>query len=108
MPILIEGRKNVCLTYLGLGSNLGDREGNLIQATRSIGESCRLLRYSSIYRTSPVGNNEQPDFLNMVVAVDTCTMKPRELLSLVKSIERKMGRSPTFRWGPRLIDIDIL
>jgi 2-amino-4-hydroxy-6-hydroxymethyldihydropteridine diphosphokinase len=95
-------------TYLGLGSNIGDREGNLIRAISLIKRSCNLLGYSSIYLTSPVGYKEQADFLNMTIEVDSGKFEPLELLGYVKSIEIKIGRQETFRWGPRLIDIDIL
>jgi 2-amino-4-hydroxy-6-hydroxymethyldihydropteridine diphosphokinase len=95
-------------TYLGLGSNIGNREGNLIQAISLIKKICNLLDYSSIYLTSPVGYEEQADFLNMAIKIDSGECEPIELLSHVKSIERKIGRQETFRWGPRLIDIDIL
>ncbi len=95
-------------TYLGLGSNIGDREGNLIRAILLIKKTCNLLDYSSIYLTSPVGYEKQADFLNMAIEIDSGDCEPFELLNFVKSIESKIGRQETFRWGPRLIDIDIL
>lgn len=96
------------ITYLGLGSNLGNREENLIRAVGRIGALCPLLRYSSIYRTDPVGYTDQPEFLNMVIEVDAQRTDPLGLLGFVKSIEREMGRKNNRRWGPRNIDIDIL
>jgi 2-amino-4-hydroxy-6-hydroxymethyldihydropteridine diphosphokinase len=95
-------------TYLGLGSNLGDRERNLLRAAAEVSARFALLDHSSIYETRPVGYTDQPDFLNMVIAAGTGECPPGELLGFVKSIERKLGREETFRWGPRVIDIDIL
>ena len=108
MNTRVKSKEEECLTYLGLGSNLGDREKNLLLAVRKIGGSCTLLRHSSIYMTSPVGYTDQPDFLNMVVEVDSHGIDPYRLLDFVKGIEREMGRKKTRRWGPRIIDIDIL
>jgi len=95
-------------TYLGLGSNKGDREENLKRAVVLIKNKCRLLDYSSIYQTSPVGYTDQPYFLNMVIKIDSESYTPLNLLVLMKDIEKRMGRKKAFRWGPRLIDIDIL
>jgi 2-amino-4-hydroxy-6-hydroxymethyldihydropteridine diphosphokinase len=95
-------------TYLGLGTNIGDREKNLIEALKRISALCPILDYSSLYNTAPVGYTEQADFLNMVVKIDASGFSPHELLRSVKSIERSMGRKDTVRWGPRVIDIDIL
>lgn len=95
--------------FLGLGTNLGDREENLIRCLGALGavENLKLVRISSIYETEPVGVTDQPDFLNMVVEIDT-SLSPIELLLSVKKIEKELGRKKTYRWGPRLIDIDIL
>ncbi len=95
--------------FLSLGTNLGEREKNLIRCLDALGavESLELVRISSIYETDPVGMTEQPDFLNMVVEVNT-SLSPMELLHTVKNIEKRLGRKETFRWGPRLIDVDIL
>jgi 2-amino-4-hydroxy-6-hydroxymethyldihydropteridine diphosphokinase len=95
-------------TYLGLGSNSGDREHNIIEAIKLLSDICPILDYSSLYNTAPVGYTDQADFLNMVVKVNAAGFDPRELLTGVKNIERTMGREETFRWGPRIIDIDIL
>ncbi len=96
-------------TYLGLGTNLGDRVANLIEATRRLGEipGSTVVRSSPIYETEPVGPRDQGWYLNAVVAVDTRLEAPA-LLRAVKEIERAMGRQPSVRWGPRLIDVDIL
>jgi len=95
-------------TYLGLGTNMGDREKNLLEALKQISVLCPILDYSSLYNTAPEGYTEQADFLNMVVKIDASGFEPHELLRSVKAIERSMGREGTFRWGPRVIDIDIL
>lgn len=95
-------------TYLGLGSNVGDREGNLRKAAAQIGDTYRIFALSSIYETTPVGYRNQPAFLNMVLSIDSESSTPHDLLCFIKSIESKAGREKSFRWGPRLIDIDIL
>ncbi|MDH7603204.1 MAG: 2-amino-4-hydroxy-6-hydroxymethyldihydropteridine diphosphokinase, partial [Armatimonadota bacterium] len=95
--------------YLGLGSNLGDRAANLREAIRRLneGNGCKVVRCSSIYESKPVGVVEQPDFLNAVVEVATA-LPPFRLLEYCQAIEDAMGRVRTIRWGPRVIDIDIL
>ncbi len=95
-------------TFLGLGSNLGDREKNLLRAISLIEKRFTIIDYSSLYNTSPVGYKDQRDFLNMVIKTDSEQVAPFELLNFLKSIEKEMGRKKTFRFGPRLIDIDIL
>jgi 2-amino-4-hydroxy-6-hydroxymethyldihydropteridine diphosphokinase len=99
----------VTLCYLGLGSNLGDREANLRAALAALGreEGIRLLRSSAFRPSTPWGDTDQPEFLNAVAEVET-TLGPVELLRRVKGIERALGRQPARRWGPRLIDIDLL
>lgn len=93
--------------YLGLGSNLGDRKGNLDKAIEYLSQRLRVTEKSSVYDTEPMGNPEQPRFLNMVCQVKTM-LKPEDLLVLAKGIERKMGRLPAKPDSPRTIDIDIL
>ncbi|MBI4213493.1 MAG: 2-amino-4-hydroxy-6-hydroxymethyldihydropteridine diphosphokinase [Chloroflexi bacterium] len=96
-------------SYLGLGSNLGDRCENLHEALRRIGElpGTQLLEVSRVYETQPVGPVAQGWFLNAVVRVDT-GQDPRALLQSAKAIERTMGRLAGERWGPRVIDVDVL
>jgi 2-amino-4-hydroxy-6-hydroxymethyldihydropteridine diphosphokinase len=96
------------VAYLGIGSNKGDREQNLLGAVEQITLHYSILDYSSIYKTSPIGYKGQADFFNMVVKVDTDETSPLDVLATVKQIEKNMGRVKTFKWGPRLIDIDIL
>jgi dihydropteroate synthase/2-amino-4-hydroxy-6-hydroxymethyldihydropteridine diphosphokinase len=93
--------------YLGLGSNLGDRYGRLIDALEGLRSDVVLDAVSSIYETEPWGYADQPRFLNAVCGGET-DLSPQELLGAVKAIELEMGREPTFRYGPRAIDIDIL
>ena len=94
--------------YLCLGSNLGERQKNLIQALSLLSQQIKLKRVSDIYETEPVGYKEQPLFLNLVCQVTT-NLNPGELLHLAKAIENKMGRRPSGQKNsPRLIDIDIL
>jgi len=93
--------------YLGLGSNMGDRQCNLDRALDLLGQRLRVGEVSSIYDTEPVGNANQPRFLNMVCEVST-RLAPTELLTLIKGIELKIGRVPGRSNSPRPIDIDIL
>ncbi len=92
--------------YLGLGSNLGDRQANLDRALAFLGQRLRVDTVSSIYDSEPVGNVEQPRFLNLVCQVTT-NIEPAGLLALAKGIEAKMGRAGA-SGTPRTIDIDIL
>jgi 2-amino-4-hydroxy-6-hydroxymethyldihydropteridine diphosphokinase len=93
--------------YLGLGSNMDDRAGNLKAALAALGQTLAIVRVSSVYETQPVGFADQPPFLNLVCHAVT-TLMPMQLLDLVRRIETQLGRVPTFRNGPRVIDIDIL
>ena len=95
-------------TFLGLGSNVGMREQNLLSAVSLLRKRFEILDISSIYSTAPVGYTDQNDFLNMVIRADTRSTEPLILLRYVKAAEEELGRKKTFRWGPRLIDIDIL
>jgi len=90
-----------------MGSNLGDREANLRHALKILGDHLCLERVSSLYETEPWGYVSQPWFLNCVCQVNT-GLSPRAVLDLIKDVEHKMGRTPTFTNGPRLIDVDIL
>jgi len=93
----------------GLGSNLGDSKGRIAEALRLLQERgvARLERISRLYRTAPWGVTDQADFAN-ACAVGWTALSAYELLAAVKKIEADMGRQPTRRWGPRVIDIDIL
>jgi GTP cyclohydrolase-4 len=104
-----EGYVNkLAIAYLCLGSNLGQREANLHQALVLLSPKVTLDDVSSIYETEPVGYKEQPMFLNLVCRITT-NLPPKELLSLAKDIEKRMGRVPGEQMNsPRPIDIDIL
>lgn len=93
----------------GLGSNLGDKPGNIRQALRLLETrgAARLDAVSRIYRTPPWGVLDQGDFAN-ACALGWTVLSPYELLAAVKTIEADMGRAPSRRWGPQLIDVDIL
>lgn len=94
--------------YLLLGTNVGNLKENLMRALDELEKNeIRIVKRSKIYKTKPWGRFTQPDFLNMAVEVKTL-LSPRELLNRIKGIEKKMGRELTERWGPRIIDIDIL
>ena len=93
--------------YLSLGSNLGDRALNLKNAITFLAPIAQAVLESSIYETEPWGYTDQPPFLNQVIKAET-NLEPSDLLVSLKDIELKMGRKETFRFGPRLIDLDIL
>ena len=93
--------------YLSLGSNLGNRQENLERALDFLSQRLRIEKISSVYETEPVGNVNQPRFLNLVCRADT-RLAPLELLTLAKGIERKLGRTGSKPNTPRPIDIDIL
>lgn len=96
------------IVYIGLGSNLGARSRNLSSARRRLRQSgVRILRQSRVIETEPWGVSDQPTFLNQVVEAEWLGT-PRQLLGVAKKVEREGGRRPTRRWGPRVIDVDIL
>ena len=96
------------LVYLGLGSNLGARSRNLSAARRRLRQKgVRILRQSRVIETAPWGVEEQPRFLNQVLEA-AWDGTPRQLLRTAKQVEKEGGRRPTRRWGPRVIDVDIL
>lgn len=94
--------------YLLLGTNIGDKKQNLLQARESIIERIgEIINPSAIYQTSAWGKEDQDDFLNQVLAVET-TLNPERLLAMCLDIEKDLGRVRFEHWGERLIDIDIL
>ena len=93
--------------YLALGTNLGDRQANLETAKEMMPPEVVVMRESPIYVTPPWGYENQPDFLNQVIQVQT-DLPPKTLLYFLKNIENEMGREKRFRNGPRLIDLDII
>ncbi len=94
-------------TYLSLGTNQGDRAANLQAALDALTPQVTLLAVSPIYQTPPWGVTDQPDFLNLAVQAETA-LSPLDLLKYLKQIEAQVGRTASYRWGPREIDIDIL
>lgn len=96
--------------YIGLGSNLGDRAGNLLLGIRSLMEAgLEVVRLSSIYETEPVETFAQPAFLNMVAELRGNTLPaPEELLARLLRIENSLGRTREVAMAPRLIDLDLL
>ena len=94
--------------YLGLGTSLGRRARNLSAARRRLRQKgARILRQSRVIETEPWGVTDQPRFLNQVIEVDW-SGTPRQLLKASKEAEEEGGRRPARRWGPRVIDVDIL
>jgi 2-amino-4-hydroxy-6-hydroxymethyldihydropteridine diphosphokinase len=98
---------NLSSIYLSLGSNIGNRENNLKLALKELSEILRIKKISSIYETEPLLYQKQDNFLNIVVEVSYFD-EAESLLKNIKDIEKKMGREVTFRFGPRIIDIDII
>ncbi|MEK7155418.1 MAG: 2-amino-4-hydroxy-6-hydroxymethyldihydropteridine diphosphokinase [Patescibacteria group bacterium] len=95
------------LVYLALGSNLGDREQNLRSALIALVPHLQIESVSPVYKTTPQYMADQPPFYNAAVKAST-NLSPEVLLIFLKRIEEKVGRTPTFRNGPRVIDLDIL
>ena len=95
------------VVYIALGTNLGNRPDNLRAALGTLPPEVNVLAESHIYETPPWGYEDQPAFLNMVVKAETC-LEPGALLKYLKQLEVQLGREGNFRWGPRLIDLDIL
>ncbi|MFN3692165.1 MAG: 2-amino-4-hydroxy-6-hydroxymethyldihydropteridine diphosphokinase [Fervidobacterium sp.] len=99
--------KNVGNVYIALGTNLGNRHQNIKKALEYLKEVGNIVKVSSIIETKAYGKTDQPDFLNCVVELDT-NIPPLPLLKKLLEIEHTMGRIRTEKWGPRIIDLDIL
>jgi 2-amino-4-hydroxy-6-hydroxymethyldihydropteridine diphosphokinase len=96
------------IAFICIGSNLGRREENCLRAIELLKEEgITLVRRSSVYETDPWGIKDQPRFLNMAVEIET-DMEPVQLINTLNTIEQKVGRKKTHRWGPRVVDLDIL
>lgn len=93
--------------FLGLGTNIEHRQQNLEQAVAALRQILTITAVSPIYETEPWGHTNQPPFLNACLAGYT-QLSPNHLLIFVKNLETEIGRLPGIKWGPRLIDIDIL
>jgi len=99
--------ENSGIVYLGLGSNLGNREKALRSAIDELAKISRIVSLSSIYETEPWGDTPGDEYLNMAVGILT-DMSPSELLAEIFQIEKSLGRTRLKKWEPRVIDIDIL
>lgn len=93
--------------FIAFGSNVGDREGNVRKALELLKEKVKVLKVSSMYETEPMYIEDQNWFVNCVAKLET-DLPPKELLGYLKDAERRMGRQKTARYGPRIIDLDIL
>ena len=102
-------RNHVTKAYIALGSNLGDRPGNLLMAVRGMMEAAMCVtRLSSIYETEPVSEVEQPPFLNMVAEIGNPLPAPEQVMARLLRIEYLLGRIRDVKDGPRTIDLDLL
>jgi len=98
----------MAVVYIGIGSNLGNREKNCLRAIELLEKrGIPVKKKSSTYETEPWGIKDQPRFINMVIEVETF-FEPEELLRILEEVEREVGRGVAFKWGPRIIDLDIL
>jgi len=98
----------MAIAYISIGSNLGNREENCRKAIKLIEKNgIAVEKQSRMYETEPWGVKDQPKFINMAIEVET-DKKPEELLVILKEIEKEVGRTETVKWGPRVIDLDIL
>lgn len=93
--------------YLGIGTNVGNKEKNILNAIDLLSHKLSNVHSASFYFSSPVGYTKQDDFLNTALVAET-NLSPEDLFILIKEVEKKVGRIKRFRWGPREIDIDIL
>jgi 2-amino-4-hydroxy-6-hydroxymethyldihydropteridine diphosphokinase len=105
----VGGEVRGVIAFIGIGSNRGNPVDACREAIRHLSETpeVRLLRCSSLYRTEPVGPHDQPWFINAVAEIRT-SLPARRLFEALKEIERRMGRTEGPKWGPRLIDLDLL
>jgi 2-amino-4-hydroxy-6-hydroxymethyldihydropteridine diphosphokinase len=95
--------------YVGLGSNIGDAAAHLSHACALLHQhpAIAVEAVSSLYRSAPVGVTDQAWFVNAVARLQT-NLSPRSLLAVTQAVERRVGRTPTYRWGPRVVDLDLL
>ena len=101
-------RLEMAIAYIGIGSNLGSREENCLRSIDFLKEEGIVIRKrSALYETEPWGVKDQPGFINAAVEIET-DKGPQGLLETLNRIEKIMGRTETRRWGPRVIDLDIL
>lgn len=93
--------------YIAFGTNIGDRMDNLRRAHQALAGEVKILQYSPVYETPPWGILDQPAFFNQVASGET-ELSPSELIAFLKHLEKDLGRQPGIRYGPRLIDLDLL
>ncbi|MDD3762049.1 MAG: 2-amino-4-hydroxy-6-hydroxymethyldihydropteridine diphosphokinase [Nevskiales bacterium] len=93
--------------YVGLGANLGDPPRQLRRALELLGEYGTVLRVSSFYRSAPMGPQDQPDYCNAVAIIET-SLEPAALMQALLATERRCGRVRERKWGPRVLDLDLL
>ena len=107
--VAVEIERKWNTVYLSLGSNLGDKKQNIDKAIETIkyNSKCKILNIADFLETNPVGYLAQDDFLNTCIEIKTI-YEPFELLRFLKKIESDLGREKTVKWGPRIIDIDII
>ena len=98
----------MAIVYIGIGTNLGNRQKNCSRAIELLEKrGIFVKKMSSMHETEPWGVTDQPQFINVALEVET-ELEPYHLLRTLKDIEREIGRGETFKWGPRIIDLDIL
>ena len=97
----------MAVAAIALGSNVGDPRANVERAIALLSRLGTVTKRSTLHETKPWGVEEQPDFTNAAVLLET-HLDPHGLLAALQGIEREMGRTPTYKWGPRVIDLDIL
>jgi dihydroneopterin aldolase/2-amino-4-hydroxy-6-hydroxymethyldihydropteridine diphosphokinase len=98
----------MAIVYIGIGSNLGNRQENCLHAIELLQKKGIIVtKRSSLYETEPWGVKDQPRFINMAIEIET-PLEPGELLKTLKNVENELGREQTLQWGPRIIDLDIL
>src|SRR5665213_3018654 len=95
------------LARIGLGSNAGDATANVTRALEALATLGTVTTHSQLYVSKAWGERDQPDFVNAAALLET-HLDPRALLDALKALEASLGRKTTYRWGPRLIDLDIL
>lgn len=93
--------------YLALGTNLGDRTANIQQALKALTAQIQIKAVSPVYETEPAYVLDQPRFYNLAIEGET-TLSPLHTLEFLKQLEAELGRTPSVRFGPRLIDLDLL
>jgi 2-amino-4-hydroxy-6-hydroxymethyldihydropteridine diphosphokinase len=97
------------IAYIGLGSNIGNKSENILHALNLLNQNhdIKIIKISSFYETEPIGYEDQDWFINAVAELETY-ISPKRLLGILLGIEQEMGRKREIKWGPRIIDLDLL